>query len=86
MHPLQKTHQITGHDIGRGQRLTGMDKQGFGIELGIDDEQGAGFARRGHDVGGRSALHPGRVCQNQRPRASCVAVPRTRASASGRSG
>ena len=77
MRPLQKPRQITGHDIDRGQRLTGMDKQGFGIELGIDDEQGAGFARRGHDVGGRSALQPGRDSQNQRSRTSCVAVPRT---------
>ncbi|MNL61117.1 hypothetical protein D3C87_1849990 [compost metagenome] len=45
--------QVHGHDIGRCQRRAGMGQQRFGIELGVDGEHGAGFAWRGHDVGGR---------------------------------
>ncbi|MNN67015.1 hypothetical protein D3C81_1826230 [compost metagenome] len=42
-------HQIVGHDIGRRQRLTRVHQQGFGTEIGIDDEHRAGCARGGHD-------------------------------------
>ena len=49
--PLHLIRQIHGHDIGWCQRLASMAQQGFGIELRVDDEHGAGCARGGFDVG-----------------------------------